>query len=337
MDRFHLIRYIIAGTFQRDFIVTSSGKTFFDIPGGSIPYAATGFAIWDTGLGLIGSVGEDFPQSWFSTFEDHGFDTRGMSILPETIDLRSFIFYLDNKRYESLNPITQFSQLGLEIPKTLLGYLPEQQRVLSTFDRQKTLIKTEQIPPDYLDASTAHICPLHIDQQTKLISHLQGHVNTLSLDLTESSVSATSLDTLFALLKNIHILQVAESKIRTLFKGRLEDIWEMIEALAAYGIEMIIIKRGGQGQFVYDCYSNKRWCIPAYPSRIMDTTGCGNAFCGGFIAGYRKSYDPVEAALYGNISASFSIEGTGAFYPLSVLPGLAEARITKLRDMVTRL
>ena len=63
-------------------------------------------------------------------------------------------------------------------------------------------------------------------------------------------------------------------------------------------------------------------------------TGAGDAFCGGFLAGYRKTYEPLEAALYGNVSASLNVEGSGAFYPLDVLPGLAQARLEVLRAMV---
>jgi sugar/nucleoside kinase (ribokinase family) len=35
----------------------------------------------------------------------------------------------------------------------------------------------------------------------------------------------------------------------------------------------------------------------------------GEALSGGFLAGYRRSFDPLEAVLYGNISASMVIEG----------------------------
>jgi hypothetical protein len=51
------------------------------------------------------------------------------------------------------------------------------------------------------------------------------------------------------------------------------------------------------------------------------------------LAGYRKNYDPLEAALHGNVSASLKIEGSGAFYPLDVLPGLAQARLDSLKEL----
>ena len=101
-----------------------------------------------------------------------------------------------------------------------------------------------------------------------------------------------------------------------------------------YGCEYVVIKCGPRGQLLYDANNKHKWEIPAYPARLADPTGAGDAFCGGFLAGYCKNYDPLEGVLYGNVSASLKLEGSGAFYPLDVLPGLAEARLGALRNMV---
>jgi sugar/nucleoside kinase (ribokinase family) len=69
----------------------------------------------------------------------------------------------------------------------------------------------------------------------------------------------------------------------------------------------------------------------------VDPTGAGDAFCGGFLAGYRRTYDPLEAVLFGNISASLVVEGTGPFYALDALPGLAQARLDALRQSVRKI
>ncbi len=115
------------------------------------------------------------------------------------------------------------------------------------------------------------------------------------------------------------------------------DLWEMAAAIGEYGCDIIVIKRGGHGQAVYDVKGKHKWEVPAYPARPADPTGAGDAFCGGFLAGFRKNYDPVEATLYGNVSASLKVEGSGAFYPLDILPGLAEARLNVLKDLVREI
>jgi sugar/nucleoside kinase (ribokinase family) len=85
---------------------------------------------------------------------------------------------------------------------------------------------------------------------------------------------------------------------------------------------------------IYDGTGNRRYEIPAYSSRLADPSGAGDAFCGGFLAGFHKTNDPVLAACYGNVSASLKIEGSGPFYALDVLPGLAEARLHSIKEMV---
>ena len=67
---------------------------------------------------------------------------------------------------------------------------------------------------------------------------------------------------------------------------------------------------------------------------MVDLTGAGDAFCGGFLAGFCKTYDPLQAVLYGNVTASIAIEGTGAFYTSDVLQGLKEARLESIKTMV---
>jgi sugar/nucleoside kinase (ribokinase family) len=67
---------------------------------------------------------------------------------------------------------------------------------------------------------------------------------------------------------------------------------------------------------------------------LADPTGAGDAFCGGFLAGMQRTGDPLGAVLHGSVSASLKLEGSGPFYPVHVLPGLAEARLQALQALV---
>lgn len=137
-----------------------------------------------------------------------------------------------------------------------------------------------------------------------------------------------------ALLHGVTAFLPSLEELSNLFWGETYDVWEMAEAVSMYGCEYVVVKCGARGQLLYDTNNKRRWEIPAYPARLADPTGAGDAFCGGFLAGYCKDYDPLEGVLYGNVSASLKVEGSGAFYPLDVLPGLAEARLGVLREMV---
>jgi sugar/nucleoside kinase (ribokinase family) len=129
----------------------------------------------------------------------------------------------------------------------------------------------------------------------------------------------------------------SEEELRAIFWGRSNDLWQMAEALASFGCELIIVKRGAHGQMLYEGASRKRWEIPAYPARLEDLTGAGDSFSGGFLAGYQKTFDPVRAVLYGSVSASLTVEGSGAFHALDSLPGLAQARLDALSEQVRQV
>jgi sugar/nucleoside kinase (ribokinase family) len=111
----------------------------------------------------------------------------------------------------------------------------------------------------------------------------------------------------------------------------------MAAGMAAYGCEIVVIKRGGRGQLLYDSATRSRWEVPPYPARVANLFGAGDAFCGGFLAGYRQAFDPLEAVLCGNISASLAIEGNEFYYALDAMPGLAEARLEALRQNVRKV
>ena len=300
-------------------------------------YAATGMAAWENGIGLIGRVGEDYPQEWLAQLTRLGFDRRGIHILPEAIDLRNFIAYPDGETRSFENPVSHFSRLGMPFPKALLGYAPPAPTPDSRIRPSILTIRQNDFPSDYLDATAAHLCPLDFLSHTLLPSVLrQGHINTITIDPGANYMNPVFWDDMPVLLNSLTAFLTSEQKLNALFQSRSTDPWEMAETLAGYGCEIIVIKRGSRGQYVYDHGSHNRWVIPAYPVQVADPTGAGDAFCGGFLAGYRSSYDPLYAALTGNISASMVIEGSHPFYALDALPGLAKARLEALRDRVRK-
>jgi ribokinase len=134
-------------------------------------------------------------------------------------------------------------------------------------------------------------------------------------------------------LQGVKVFLPSEEEIRSLFWGETNDLWEMARRITDYGPQIVVIKRGALGQIVYDSLQNKRYEIPAYASRLEDPSGAGDTFSGGFLAGYQKTADPFMAALYGSVSASLKIEGTGPFHPLEVMPGLAQARLHALQQV----
>jgi sugar/nucleoside kinase (ribokinase family) len=248
-----------------------------------------------------------------------------------------FTAFSDEETRHTDAPVAHFARLNLPFPKSLLGYNPQPLQPDSRSQPSLRTIRMTEIPGSYLDATAAHLCPVDFLSHTLLPSVLrQGQVATITVDPAASYMNPIFWDDVQVMVKGVTGLLTSEEKLRSLFEGRSSDLWEMAEAIGSWGCEIIVIKRRGRGQFVYNHGNRSRWMIPAYPARVIDPTGAGDAFCGGFLAGFRSTYEPVDAALHGNISASLVIEGGGPFYALDALPGLAQARLEGLRGMARK-
>lgn len=337
MDSIPHLRFLIAGRLNRNYTVLPDGEILEDTPGGSALYAAAGAAIWEKGIGLIARVGSDYPEEWLDRIDQCGIDRRGIRRLPDPLDLREFTAYPDPESRLKDNPVGHFSRMGMPFPKSLLGFANPAPSVDSRIRPSVATIRQNDFPTDYLDSTAAHICPMDFLSHTLLPPTLrQGHINTITLDPGDGYMNPTFWDDMPMILNGLTAFLCNEEKLTGLFQRHTVDTWEMADELAGWGCEIIVIKRGGRGQLVYERSNHARWTIPAYPARVHCLNGAGDAFCGGFLAGFRTAYDPLQAALQGNISASLAIEGTDPFYALDSLPGLARARLEALRDMIRR-
>jgi sugar/nucleoside kinase (ribokinase family) len=328
--------FILVGKLTRDYLLPPVGQPLLDSPGGSLLYAAGGLGVWDAHPGLVGRVGESYPRQWLKDFQKRGWDITGIRIQPGALDQRSFLAYSENFEPSRANPVSHFARRGVPFPKALLGFQP---RSDSQTARKPDPISPmlSDVPSDYLDAGTLHLCPLELIATQQFVDSLCGAMRVLTLDPSAAFMIPACLREVRGLIHGLTVFLPSLEEITALFWGQTHDPWEMAAAIGEFGCEYVVIKCGARGQLLYDAKGKRRWEIPAYPVRLADPTGAGDAFCGGFLAGYRKDFDPLEGVLRGNVSASLAVEGSGPFHPLEVTPGLAEARLGALREMVRKI
>lgn len=89
----------------------------------------------------------------------------------------------------------------------------------------------------------------------------------------------------------------------------------LLSAVPASGARTlaVVVRSGKDGAFVSDSKGLARW-LPAYhrsAAKVVDPTGGGNGFLGGLAVGLVRTGDVVEAAMWGNVGASFCIEQVG--------------------------
>lgn len=82
------------------------------------------------------------------------------------------------------------------------------------------------------------------------------------------------------------------------------------DALLAKGVGTVLITLGGQGALLHD--RNQSVHIPVYTAGpVVDTTGAGDAFNGGFAAALAEGRSAVEAAHFGSATAGISVTRAG--------------------------
>lgn len=89
--------------------------------------------------------------------------------------------------------------------------------------------------------------------------------------------------------------------------------------LDGLSVSTLVVRASKYGSMVLLKTREVHW-IPAYWSwwdskdqaHVIDVTGAGNAFCGGFAYGWIKTQgDAVESSYYGAVSASYTVEQMG--------------------------
>jgi sugar/nucleoside kinase (ribokinase family) len=85
----------------------------------------------------------------------------------------------------------------------------------------------------------------------------------------------------------------------------------MADLFLEKGVGTVVIKLGADGCLVST--REQRWRIPGFPvSRVLDTTGAGDAFCAGFLTGITKGLSLQDAGRMGNAVGSLCIGAVGA-------------------------
>lgn len=330
--------YTFIGGLRQDYCITHDGHVSLKVMGGNAVYASVGAAIWDAETAIISRVGIDYPSEWFSQLEKAGIDITGVKILPEPQDTRTFYAYLDLNKRVDINPGKYFLEIGRPLPKELMGYHSSTEGQDDRENLNPLAVRPEDISDELGRISNAHLAPAEYLSHNILPVRLRERgARYITLDPSSMYMQPGFRTEVADLISGLDAFLPSEAEAEAYFQPNQLTIVEMLQAFGGMGCRWIVIKCGGSGQYVFDHDTDEKWHIPAYPSRVVDVTGAGDAFCGGFLVGLDQTNNPVEAALRGNVGASIVVEGTGALYALQSAPGLAEARLRALRDTVKKI
>jgi ribokinase len=319
-----------------DYLITPDGQARLREMGGNALYAAVGARVWSGQVGLLARVGENYPAGWMEALKQHGLDVTGIRIVPGEQDMRTFYAYLDPRTRIDTDPTSRFRRIGLPLPDDLRDYVHSTPGQDDPDHYEPLAVQPEDWPSAYDGACALHLSPISIRTHTNLpLRARQAGLMQITIDPGERYMVPRLRTHIEALLADgVEAFLPSEQEIRSLL-GNI-NLWDAAVGFARHGPRIVIIKAGDRGALVYERGSNRRTRVPPYPAHVVDTTGAGDSFCGGFMVGLATTHDAVRAAMLGTVSASFTIEGYGALYALRASQAEAQKRLLYLERTMTR-
>jgi sugar/nucleoside kinase (ribokinase family) len=194
--------------------------------------------------------------------------------------------------------------------------------------------RMEYLPPTYRRARGFHLGVHPEEPGLDFIKALRSAGGVVSIEPFRSSTRPLSEIELRALVSAGQIFSPNEVEAASLV-GPGEPL-ELIRRLVAAGAEIVALRQGERGATVHQAKSGETWHIPAFATAVIDPTGAGNAFCGGFLAGWVQTGNLRLAGLHGVVAASFLVEQVG-LPPVRRRDAEAKRRLAILETGTTRL
>lgn len=291
---------LAVGTVAFDSVKTPEGEAS-DAIGGSATYFSAAASFYAP-VGLIAVVGNDFPLNTLDFLRERQVDTSGLEI-KEGKTFRWAGEYAANMNDRQ----TTDTQLNV-----LSGFRP----VLADRHREHDHVFLANLDPDVqrevLDQSDRPDRP--------------GIVACDTMDFWIDGKRAS----LVSMLNRVDVLIINDGEARQLVDDH--NLVRAAERILDLGPRAVVVKRGEHGATL--CSGDTWFAIPSYPvSSVIDPTGAGDAFAGGFMGYLARSGDTGVAALkramvHGSVMASFNVED----FSVRRLASLTEDEISDRHD-----
>jgi sugar/nucleoside kinase (ribokinase family) len=248
----------------------------------------TGYDLNKLGIstGLMGKVGMDgFGDFFINYMEDSGLDTRGI------------------KRTSSVNTSATMVMVSADGERTFFHYLGANGE-LCYDDIDLDILREAKI----LHIAGAFLMP---EFDGKPAAKVLKQARDLGI-ITSLDTAWDSRDNWMSLLEpclhhlDIFMPSIEEARMVT---GK-EEPKEIADFLLSYGIGTVALKMGEQGSYIrtrdWDVY------VPIFEVETVDSTGAGDAFAAGFLAGVAKGWDHREAAKLASAVGACCVTAMGA-------------------------
>jgi len=328
------MKYVTGGGLRIDYLITHDGQAHTGLPGGNALYAAVGASIWTNEVSLWARIGANYPQQWLDELARRGLGTDGLVRVPGEQDHRTFFAYTPDGRRDDTNPAAHFGRIQQPLPAALQDYIHSTPGQDNPAMYEPLALRPGDWPQAYEGATAVHLSPHSLRSHLFIPGRLrQAGVKTITLDPGERYMIPELIPYLRSFLSTLDAFLPSDQEIRSLF-GRQMAVEQAANILGEWGAKTVVIKLGPDGVLVRE-ENGRITYLPAYyppgSQQVIDVTGAGDAFCGGFMVGLSQTPNPVAAAKMGLVSASFALEGYGALSALGISRPMATSRLQEIK------
>ncbi len=294
------------GTVAFDDIETPAGRAERVI-GGACTYISLAASYFVTPVRIVSVVGDDFPEETLNYLRKRGVDLDGLQIRKGEKS-----FFWSGRYHRDLNS---------------RDTLDTQLNVLADFD--------PVLPERYRQTDYLLLGNLTPAVQMRVLDQLTKRPKLIALDTMNFWMDA-ALEDLKAVLKKVDVVTINDDEARQL-SGE-HSLLKAARAIHKMGPTYVVVKKGEHGALLFR--GSDMFYAPALPlAEVVDPTGAGDTFAGGFMGWIAKtddtSFDNMKrAVIYGSAMASFCVEDFSINNMKGLKPAQIDLRVQQFADLV---
>jgi ribokinase len=281
-----MIDIVTIGWLTIDDIVLPNATCHRQVIGGGALYSAIGARIWHDRVGIHSVTGEKYIQTVTNEISQYGLDVIGLNSIGGS-GLELWVLHETETEKQ-------------QVPK------------LTSSTAQEMDSGRRSLPEAYRSSRGFHIAPQTPASSIANVRYLSSFASKpiITLDiLADTYIDANQyLDLSF--LQSITAFIPSREEVHRIWHPINLSEW-MQEQAATYN-RCIAVKLGAMGSLVCEGPRASVLHVPALSVEVLDTTGAGDSYCGGFLAGLVTGRPVVECAVMGTVSASFVVQACGA-------------------------
>jgi len=275
---------VSVGHFCIDSIFLPGKNAPFVVLGGSPTYVSFAARRLDARVAAISKIGGDFPAAYLWWLRQEGVDLSGVTRVENAQTTRFELKYNDDLSDRTL-------RLKSRAPPMTVDDLPNS-----------------------LKAKAIHVAPIAGEITSEVAEKLRSCTEVLSLDpqglvrnFDQNGNVGSGLLKDKRILELISIYKSSLNEIETITNR--PDLDSAIKAIHDYGVKTVIVTLGMKGTML--SVEGDICNIPAYKTRVVDPTGAGDVFIGGFLAEYINGENHLRCGCVGSATASLVVEAPG--------------------------